>query len=392
MEAVNGAVDPQLVREILRALVKVPSINPPGGTAEAVAAFEPFFREAGISTERYTSRDDLVSLVARLPGRAPGKTLVLNGHLDIVPPGEGWSLDPFAALEKDGRVYGRGSADMKAGLTGMAAAMIALKRSGAAFNGEIILMAVPDEETGGRYGTRYLLEQGVGMGADFAIVGEPTSGRIELGNRGVAWFEVRIDGVAGHSGRPHQMNPIHFAGRLIAALAAMKFDLRNDIFEVPVPTLTVTMMEGGVKANVIPNLAKLTIDRRLLPGETAELARQQIEEVIAGIDQPGVSATVTSLQGAEPYLIEQSSPVVQALSDSYRQVYGGEPVYSAKGAGTDGGLLYSLGGVPTALFGAADPTRAHTVDEYVELEAVVKSAKVYAQTALRLLGDCREKR
>jgi acetylornithine deacetylase/succinyl-diaminopimelate desuccinylase-like protein len=276
---------------------------------------------------------------------------------------------------------------MKGGVAAMALAMLALKRVGVPFAGEVVFTAVADEETGGQLGTRFLLEQGFGRGAAFAIVGEPTNLRVELGNRGVAWFEVAVKGRAGHSGRPKTgVNAVHYAGRLIAAIADMEFGLRNDLFEVPTPSITVTMVHGGLKANIVPPDCTLTIDRRLLPGETAALAARQIEDLIASMPQEGVSTRVACVKSSEPYLIGTDEPVVQALAKAHERVVGPGLPYRAKGGGTDGSHLYHLGGVPTALYGPGDPNLAHTADEFVVLDNVVKAAKVYALAALDLLG------
>ncbi|MHB1005634.1 MAG: M20 family metallopeptidase [Chloroflexota bacterium] len=372
---------------LLQGLVRAPSVNPPGDTAAAVRVLAEALAPEGIAWRAHAAKPGLESFVARLPGRGPGKTLLLNGHIDVVPAGENWTTAPFGGDVREGRVYGRGTADMKGGIAAMALAVMAIKRAGTPFAGEVLFTAVADEETGGRYGTRFLLEQGIGREAAYAIVGEPTRLNLDLGNRGVTWFEIDIEGRAGHPGRPHGANPIHYAGRLINAIAGMQFDLRNDLFEVPVPSITVTMVEGGVKANVIPSACKLTVDRRLLPGENADLARVQVEKVIANMPQEGVRASVTVTQASEPYLIGPDSPIAQALVRAHGRVVGGTPALGAKGGGTDGSILYNVAGIPTALYGPGDPRLAHTADEYVEVDGIVKAARVYVATILDLLGE-----
>ena len=258
MERITPEIRAEEAGELLRRLVQAPSVNPPGDTTAVVEVIGRYLDEAGIAWRSLEAAPGIASLVAQLPGSRQGKTVLLNGHIDVVPAGDGWSVEPYGAVEKDGRMYGRGTSDMKAGIAAMLLALVALKRSGADFPGEVVLMAAADEETGGRLGTNYLLEQGFGRDASFAIVGEPTDLRIDLGNRGVAWIEITIKGRAGHPGRPVTgVNAVHYAGRLIQAIAEMQFDLRNDLFEVSAPSVTVTMVNGGVKANVIPDTCKL---------------------------------------------------------------------------------------------------------------------------------------
>lgn len=372
---------------LLQELVRTPSVNPPGNTEEAVSRLGAYLQSVGIDWRVVSAEGGRANLVATLKGTRPGKSLVLNGHIDVVPAGEGWTVDPFGAEVRDGRVFGRGADDMKGGLAAMAVALAALKRAGSPFGGQITFMAVADEESGGHYGTRLLLERGVGKGADFAIVGEPGRGMVGLGNRGVAFLEITIEGRAGHPGRPNPANPIHYAGRLITALANMQFAVRNELFEVPTPSVTVTMVNAGVKANVIPNVCRLTLDRRLLPGETAEDVVSGIEAVIAGVPQEGVSARVRLIQHSLAYAIGPEEPVARAIARAHKQVFGVDPEYQGKGGGTDGSHLYHMAGIPTVLYGPGDPRRGHTVDEWIGLDEVVNAARVYALAILDLLGE-----
>jgi acetylornithine deacetylase/succinyl-diaminopimelate desuccinylase-like protein len=196
-------------------------------------------------------------------------------------PGESWTVDPFGAEIREGKIYGRGTSDMKSGIASMMAAMIGFKRTRTPFNGEIIFMGAADEETGSEFGTVYLLQKGVGKGADFAIVSEPTSVRVELGNRGLRWIDIIIKGKACHAGRPQiGINAIHYAAKLTEAIHSMKFMDRNDAFEIPTPSISVTQIHGGAKVNIIPDRCDLALDRRLIPGETTETVMAELNEVI----------------------------------------------------------------------------------------------------------------
>ncbi|MHB1133066.1 MAG: M20 family metallopeptidase [Chloroflexota bacterium] len=388
MDEILNHITASEAEAILQALVRAGGVNPPGETADGIAVLRARLEAEGIPCEVLSARPRVDNLVARLRGRRPGKSLLFNGHVDVVPPGDGWTVDPFAGEVRGGRVYGRGACDMKAGVTAMMLAVLALKRAGAPFDGEILLEAVADEEMGAELGTQFLLAQGIGRGADFAIIGEPSNLRVDLGNRGIAWLEVTVKGKAGHPGRPATgINAVNYAGRLLGAVEAMHFTLRNDLFEVPEPSITATIIHGGVKANVIPDTCVLTFDRRTLPGESAGLAAEQIEQLIAERPQAGITASVRIVKAAEPYLIERSEPVVQALVQAHERIVGAAPVLGAKGGATDGAHLYHTGGIPTVLYGPGDVHLAHTADEYAEVADVVRAAKVYALTALRLLSE-----
>lgn len=372
---------------VLQALVRAPTVNPPGETTAAVREIARRLDEARVAYQVLSKRPGVDNLVAYLEGRRSGAVLVLNGHLDVVPPGKDWTVDPFAATVRDGKLYGRGACDMKGGLAAMLLALLALKRAGAPFAGEVLFEAVADEESGGWLGTRYLLEQGIGVGADFAIVGEPSDLRLDLGNRGIAWFEITVRGRAGHSARPRSgISAIEYAARLVTAISNLRFSRQNSLFEVPTPSMVVTLIRGGVRENIIPDTCVLTADRRLLPGETVESATAELEYLIADLPQPGITATVRCTNSAEPYLIRREEPVVQALARAHERVLGVPPVYGAKGGATDGAYLYHEGGVPTVLYGPGLVGVAHAADEHVAIESVVQAAKVYALTALDLLS------
>ena len=200
------AIDENEVIQFTRRLIQIPTVNPPADTRVCAGYIARTLTEEGINAEISEGRDGLCNVVARLCGKEEGKTLVLNGHIDVVAPGEGWTVDPFGGEVRIGRIYGRGASDMKSGLAAMMGAMIGVKRSGLEFKGEIVFMAVADEETGSEYGTRYLLDKGVGKGAAFGIVCEPTNLRVETGNRGLRWIDIEVRGKASHAGRPRARN------------------------------------------------------------------------------------------------------------------------------------------------------------------------------------------
>jgi succinyl-diaminopimelate desuccinylase len=374
---------------VLLALVRAGGVNPPGETANAIRELAERLDADGIPYEVLPAQPGVDNLLATLDGQRPGKTLLLNGHVDVVPPGANWTVDPFAGIYRAGRVYGRGACDMKAGVVAMLLAQLALRRAGAPFAGRVVFTAVADEETGGERGTRFLLARG--LTADYAVIGEPSNLQVELGNRGIAWFQIAVKGKAGHPGRPATgVNAVAYAGRLVSAISDMQFSARNDLFEVPTPSITVTMIQGGVKANVIPDLCLITCDRRLLPGETIRGALAELESVVAEMPQPGITATVSTLHGMEAYVVARDEPVVRALASAHTRVVGAPPRYGAKGGGTDGSFLYNDGGIPTVLYGPGNVELAHTADEYVDLASVVAAAKVYTLLALDLLSGGRE--
>ncbi len=180
-------IAPEELKEVLQALVRAPTPNPPGDTRECAEVMAALFREEDIQVQKMAATDKLINVVATLEGRAPGKTMWYNGHMDVVPAGSDWTHDPWGAEFVDGRIYGRGACDDKGGLACMMGSMFALKRAGCPFDGRIVFTAVADEETGSDAGTVWLLRNGK-VSADYAIVGEPTEDSVEIGNRGTLWI------------------------------------------------------------------------------------------------------------------------------------------------------------------------------------------------------------
>lgn len=280
---------------------------------------------------------------------------------------------------------------MKSGIASMIAAMIGFRRSGKAFDGEIIFMAVGDEETGSQFGTRYLLENNFGTNADFAIVAEPTNLAVELGNRGLRWLDISIMGKACHAGRPHLgVNAIVYAAKLVEAIGSYSFERRDDRFEVPTPSISATMISGGSQVNVIPNRCRLTLDRRMIPGETTETVMAEVQEMIdsisAGEKEVGVEVEMRPAYW-DPYLISETEPVVQAVAESIKKATGNNPVIRTKAACTDGSHIFHIGGIPAVLFGPGIPELSHKVDESVPIKNVVVATDIFMATFENLLAQ-----
>ncbi len=341
--------------ELTRDLVRTPSVNPPADTRKCAEIILNKLRKDHIEAEIVEGRKGASNVVARLPGKGRGKVLLVNGHMDVVPPGEDWTVNPFGAEVKEGKIFGRGTSDMKAGLSSAMGAMIALKRSRASFHGEIVFMAVCDEETGSEYGTVHLLKQGIGKNADFAIVAEPTSLRVELGNRGLRWLDVLVKGKASHAGRPYLgVNAVFYGARLVEAFHAVEFKTRNDAFDVPEPSLSVTMIHGGSKENIIPDRCEMVLDRRMIPGEKAEDVVRELKDVIDPILEKEKDLKIelkVRPNSWDPYLISANEPIVQTVIESVREVTGKSPGIGAKAGCTDGSHLFHMAGIPAVLFG-----------------------------------------
>lgn len=388
MQDFQDLIDPEDIQALLGKLIRSKSLNPPGDVRGCAGLIADDLRRRGLPVEVVEEKPGVANVVSQLSGQAGGKTVIWNGHFDVVPPGEDWDSDPFSGEFKDGYIYGRGASDIKSGVAAMIVALGALKKAGAPFKGGIVFQAVGDEETGSDAGTLCMIRRGIGAGGDWAIVSEPTNLQVAIGNRGLRWLEVTVKGRASHAGRPHVgANAIHAAARIIHELERLEFKAHHPLFEIPHPSLSVTMIQAGTKVNIIPERCAFSIDRRLMPGETSESILREIKEVLEKCASEGISSEVrVTHEGWDPYAIDPSSPLAKGLCQVIEDVVGQFPQIKGKAGCTDASHLYHKGGIPSVCFGPGFEDLAHKANERVALEKVVQAARVYALSAVKLLS------
>ncbi len=384
---INQYVDIDDVSSLLQKLIRSKSLNPPGDVHECAILIADELKRRSLPAEILEEKPGVANVTSSLAGGGSGRTLIWNGHFDVVPPGDNWTVDPFGGEIRNGYVYGRGASDMKSGLAAMIVALDALRKANAPFKGRIVFQAVGDEETGSEGGTLLMIRRRIGADAAYAIVSEPTNLQISIGNRGLRWIEVAVKGRASHAGRPHiGANALHAAARMISGLEKVAFKAHHPLFEIPNPSLSVTMIQAGTKINIIPETCTFSIDRRMIPGETTESVRQEIEEVLRNNLSEGISTEVRiTHEGWDPYALNPDSPLVAGLSRAIKEVVGEEPKLKGKAGCTDASHLVHKARIPSVCFGPGLEDTAHAANERVALEKVVTAAKVYARSAMILL-------
>ncbi len=386
---VLAAIDPEETIAFLRDLVRIPSVNPPGDTREAIEVCRAKLDAAGFACTVSPHDGIKHNLIAEYGGSA-GPRLAFNAHLDVVPTGEesAWSHPPFAADVADGRVYGRGAGDDKASVTAQVMGAVALARSGVPLRGTLVVNEVADEETSGD-GARHSIASGL-VRADMVIVGEQTMGRVAVGEKGIGGVNVTVTGRAAHGALPWEgANAIEGMARVIVALGD---ELQPRLAERTHPyfhpsSASINMIEGGVKANVVPDRCTIYVDRRLAPGEDPQAALDEIREIaeraVAGM--PGVGAIVAAATEMRPATMsDPDSPLVQGMLAANRQLGLSEDLTGFSMA-TDG-RIFAAAGIPTIIYGPGDPKLAHIPDEWVGIDEVLDATRAYALAALALLG------
>jgi succinyl-diaminopimelate desuccinylase len=364
------------LEELARDLVRIPTENPPGNEGRAAEFVYDWFREEGIDATLLEEPDPDRPQVGARVGEG-GPTVVLNGHLDVVPAGdpETWTADPYAGVIEDGRLYGRGSADMK---TGVALAMLVARdlapeiRAGE-LSGSVVVHAAMGEETADP-GTRTLLERG--FDGDYGIVLEPTDFRVATSTKGLSVYRIAVEGVATHASQPDAgTNAIDETRPLLDAIDEYDAELREREGSLCGGAFaTVTEIEAGTGSNlaVVPDRAELVLDRRVLPGEDPEEVDAEVEALLDRVRaERGVETTWTRIQTYASSSIPVDHPLATSLRDrSVEAVGGGDGVGEPWGieAATDARNFVNDAGIPAVTWGPGDLDQAHTVDESIDLD------------------------
>jgi acetylornithine deacetylase/succinyl-diaminopimelate desuccinylase family protein len=381
-------IDAERLITLAQDMVRIPSDNPPGNEGALAKFLAQYLKRAGLETEMREVAPGRPNVLARWGTAKARPHLILNGHIDALPPGDGWTRDPYGGEIVNGRLYGRGSTDMKGPLASLIAALEAVKRSGATLRGSVTLEAVVDEE-GTQEGTRRLVLEGV-VG-DFAIVAEPTEFLPVAAHKGDMYIEVVTHGREAHASTPQAgVNAIDQMADIIVELRDLAERLRQRIHPlVGHPTLTVGTIEGGLITPMVPGRCRITIDRRVLPNEVADEVVQEVREAVDRVRarRPDLRAEVRMMAFAPPMETDVTSPLATALRENTALILGRDPGIHGWAATCDANFLVNEGHTPTLVYGPGSiADQAHKPDESVSTEELVTAAKIYALTIMRLVG------
>lgn len=344
--------------DLTRRLVAIPTENPPGTAyPECVAVLEAELKRLDLNPRRLTEE------ILQASVGAGGPTLYFHGHYDVVPAQDRSQFEPYI---EGGRLYGRGTADMKGGLAAMIHAMVALRDA----PGRVVLNLVPDEETGGARGSRLLGDlDGIGM-----LTTEPTGGVVWNANRGALSMRVTTRGRAAHVGLAH--TGVNAFERMVAIVGDLQ-RLRDEVAPSGSILLIGGTIESGANFNVVPDSCTMTLDRRPNPEESLEDAKQRLLNLLGG-------AEVEIFQEAPAAHSPPDGPLALALAEAVTGIEGERPRFEMCP-----GLLetrwYARQGIPAYAYGPGDLEVAHQAGEHVEIPRLVRAAEIYARTALSLL-------
>lgn len=396
-------------------LVRVPTVNPPGDHYEPCARLiGERLRHVGFDVE-YLVADDRpehsaahprVNVVGTRRGASARPLAHLTGHLDVVPAGSGWTIDPFGGVVRDGRLYGRGSCDMKAGLAAAVYAAEAIRRAGVSLRGTIEISGTVDEESGGFAGVAWLAERGrIAAGrTDHVIIPEPLNvDRICIGHRGAYWFEVTTRGRTAHGSMPflgvnaiEQMGVVLDALRreLVPAIARRRTAMPVVPDAARHGTLNVNAIEGGqpavgLQTPCVADRCRAIFDRRFLIEEPFEDVRAEIVDLLerTRAGAPALEYELADLMIVHPVRTPDGSPVVAALDRAIQRVLGRPAALVASPGTYDHKHVSRIAGVHDCVaYGPGVLDLAHQPDEWCSLEDLVSATKVLALAILELVG------
>ncbi len=389
------ALDREGVVTFTQRLVQAPSVNRPQdglSEASAVAVVVEQAEQWGWDVLVEEVAPGRPNVIITIDGGLPGPRLLFEGHTDVVTEGDPatWTYDPFGAEIVDGKMYGRGTADMKGGVASFMFATRAIELGGP-FPGSIILAILCDEEEM-MIGVHHFIEQGHTEGVSGAIVAEPEGWEVCVSQKGALRLKVDIEGVMAHGAMPHQgKNPISAASRFTEATAAIEAQLQEEFGDHPqlgLVYITPTHVSAGSlpQINVIPAAMVLTFDIRTLPGVDHSELMKRFRIIADGIEADlGVTFTMTNPVDRPATETAESDPVVVAIAEAHQAIVGTDVIYGGVPGTTDGTILWRDAKLPVVVYGPGGKWIAHQKDEFVEVEELVKYAEVYIDAALRFL-------
>jgi succinyl-diaminopimelate desuccinylase len=401
--------------ELARALIRFPTVNPPGEAYRPCAEFiGDRLRERGFAidyvrasgTPGDSERHPRINVIARRAGAAAGPCVHFNGHIDVVQAGGGWTMEPFAAVVSNGRVYGRGACDMKGGLAAAIIAVEALIDSDGRWPGTLEISGTVDEESGGYGGVHYLAERGwfSPPRVDHVIIPEPLNvDRVCIGHRGVWWAEIQTHGRMAHGSMPflgdcaiRHMHAVveRFERDLYPRLAARHTDMPVVPSGARHSTLNINSIHGGqaegpgFPAPVVADSCRMVIDRRLLIEESIDSVKGEVRELLEQLvlDRAGFRYDIRDIFDVAPTMADRNGPVARSTAAAVRRVLGREPEFICSPGTYDQKHIDRVGKLRDCIaYGPGILDLAHQPDEYVVIQDMLDSAKVMALAARSLL-------
>ncbi len=399
-KALDCIDDAELIRWV-QELTRIPSVwRPDEGIGEEAAArwVEARCREIGLKTHFEVVEPGRPNVIAMFSSNHSGRTLMFEGHTDVVTEGDPalWTDPPFSATIRDGRIYGRGANDMKAGLVCAMIAAKAIAQSGVKLRGNILIGALCDEE-GRMIGVKHFVENGWADRVSAAIICEPEENHLCVAQKGVMWIRAVIRGVMAHGAMPLTgVNTAYPMARFLTMVHSLEereialYGRHNYLGQPSItPNILLSPMRGAGEPqnNVMPGATEAVLDFRLIPGQDPEKLAKQAESMLAAVTavDDRLEYSMDILEVRHPTKTEEGETVVTSLASAYTDLSGDAPVYGGVPGSTDGTILNARKGIPIVTCGPGDIHIPHHVDEWVSIDEIKLAARMYVLAAIRYL-------
>lgn len=358
---------------LLQNLVQIPSPNPPGDTRDIADFIADQMREIGadVTMPAPDEKPEAINVIATLGSGDP--VIMLHAHIDTVPIAETeagkWHVDPYAAVVKDGKLYGKGSIDDKAPLASMMLTM-AHAAECETFNGTLVLVAAAEEEVGGQLGTKWMADNGHLPACDFIVVGEQTDNKVATAHKGVMRATVEAVGKSVHATNPNRgINAIVGMSKAVLALQAYHEELAKRLHPlVGVPTCNVGVISGGSTANAVPDRCTVKLDRRMIPGEKPEVVQNELKAVIAAVDAAPAELSIGDFLFSSWFDSALDTDLAQTFLGCVAGELDDDPGPIGYLPGSDAKHLMKLARGDMIIFGPGTYEVAHAYDEHVILD------------------------
>ena len=397
LDAVLRRIDREELARFARELVRIPSVYRPEeaeGNEERVARFlADYLEREGFEVHVEEVAPGRPNVWAVWEGERVGKTLLFEAHTDVVTEGraEDWGHPPFGAERVGGRIYGRGACDTKGNLAAAVMAVLAIKDSGLPFPGRLVLCHPVDEE-GMMAGIKAFIERGYAEGVDGAIICEPEENQLCVKQKGALRVEVTVRGKMAHGAMPLSgVNPVTRAARFVVAVEELEREEMERHGEDPFlgyPSLTPTILMGPdcgePQINVIPASAYVALDIRTVPGQAHDELVRRLEGCLSdlGSEDPDFDANLEVIEERPWTETPMDNPLVRSMTAAYRELTGEEPRYNGVPGATDGTFLNEWANVPLVTTGAGGREMPHRTDEWVSVDELFNTCRLYAATAM----------
>ena len=363
---------------ILKDLIKIKTENPPGLTIDVVKYLANELEKCGILSEIQEYSEGKANIIAEYGDGE--RSIILTGHLDTVPAGDEnkWKFPPFGSIEDDGKIYGRGSTDMKGAVAAFIAVMKYLKENNVKISKKIVFLGTSDEEIG-MDGAVVAKESGIMENCDFVVIGEPTELKVAIAEKGTLWIIVKVEGKSAHGSTPHLgINAIDTAAKIIPLMKTVIPDFEHKILGKS--TLNIGKIEGGTLINVVPEYCEFKCDYRVVADELRGHIKEKIEDIVKSVNERGEAKVCTEIMHEIPAIELKDRPeFFKILAKKAKQ---SEDDFIGVNYGTDGAMLVPGYDTPFVIIGPGNFDQLHVTDEYTEKEKVITFTNLILESIL----------